>query len=254
MKFSKTGKSPDYFSCQSSGGWFSFISEPFARFLYLLLNFFHTLTHSWGFSIILLTVALRLMLYPLNNWSIKSTIRMQQIAPKVSAIQEKYRKDPKRAQLEVMGLYKQEGVNPFGGCVPMLIQLPFLIGMYNLLRTTFALRGTSFIPGWINNLAAPDIVFSWNYPIIFFGNSFHLLPILLGAAMYAQQRYSSAKTKATTDQQKQQKMMGNLMVIVFTVLFYHFPSGLNMYWLSSMLLGILQQWWTMKRFNVKKAK
>jgi len=241
-----TGYNPEYLSAISFHGWFSFISEPFAKFLFILMKLFYTVTSSWGFSIILLTIALRLMLYPLNAWSIKSTLRMQAIAPKSAAVQEKYKKDPKRAQMEIMNLYRENKVNPLSGCFPLLIQLPFLIGMFDLLKSTFELRGAPFIPGWINNLTAPDVLFRWNYPIIFFGTDFHLLPFLLGAVMYIQQRFSSPLPKdksLMTDQQKQQKMMGNIMTVVFTVMFYHFPSGLNLYWLSSMLLGIAQQWW-----------
>lgn len=247
-----TGYNPQYILALSFHGWFTFISEPFAKFLFMLMNFFHYLTSSWGFSIILLTVALRIMLYPLNAWSIKSMAKMQQVSPKVSAIQEKYKKDPKRAQMEIMTLYREEKVNPLTGCFPILIQIPFLIGMFDLLKSTFELRGVSFIPGWINNLTSPDVLFSWNYPIIFFGTDFHLLPFILGAAMYFQQKFSSTAPKdkkLMTDQQKQQKMMSNIMSIVFTVMFYHFPSGLNLYWLSSMLLGILQQWYTAKRMK-----
>lgn len=249
----KLGYNPDYIAALSFHGWFTFISEPFAKFLFILLNFFYMITSSWGISIILLTVALRIMLYPLNAWSIKSTLKMQEISPKVSAIQEKYKKEPKRAQMEIMALYREKGVNPLSGCFPLLIQLPFLIGMFDLLKSTFELRGASFIPGWIDNLAAPDVLFSWNYPILFFGNEFHLLPFLLGGVMWAQQRFSATGPKdksMMTDQQKQQRMMGNVMTIVFTVMFYHFPSGLNLYWLSSMALGILQQWIMTRR---KKA-
>ncbi len=247
-----TGSDPSYISALSFQGWFTFISEPFAKFLFILMKLFYKVTSSWGISIILLTIALRVMLYPLNGWSIKSSLRMQQIAPQVTAIQEKYKKDPKRAQLEVVALYREKGVNPLTGCFPILIQIPFLIGMFDLLKSAFDLRGATFIPGWINNLTSPDIVFSWNYPIIFFGTDFHLLPFLLGAVMYCQQKFSSPlpkDKKLLTDQQKQQKMMGNIMVIVFTVMFYHFPSGLNLYWLSSMALGILQQWFTNKRIK-----
>jgi YidC/Oxa1 family membrane protein insertase len=247
---SSTGYNPDYVSCQSFHGWFSFISEPFAQFLFILMKFFHKITFSWGISIILLTIVLRLMLYPLNAWSIKSTARMQQIAPQVTAIQEKYKKDPKRVQAETMALYREKGVNPLTGCLPLLIQMPFLIGMFDLLKSSFELRGVSFIPGWIDNLTAPDVLFSWDYPLPFFGNQFHLLPILLGVVMYIQQKFASSapkNQKILTDQQKQQKFMGNIMVIVFTVMFYHFPSGLNIYWLSSMLLGILQQWYMTKK-------
>lgn len=247
----QTGENPNFIASQSFQGWFAFISEPFAKFLFILMNFFHTITNSWGLSILLLTIALRIMLYPLNHWSIKSTLKMQMIAPKVTAIQEKYKKDPKQAQMQIMNLYRQEGVNPFSGCLPLLIQMPFLIGMFDLLKSTFELRGASFIPGWIDNLTAPDVVFCWSYPIVFFGNCLHLLPILLGVVMYLQQRYSASAGKSPdgkmTDQQRQQKVMGNIMVIVFTVMFYNFPSGLNLYWLFSMLLGIAQQWWTTRQ-------
>ncbi|HSW87016.1 MAG TPA: membrane protein insertase YidC [Rhabdochlamydiaceae bacterium] len=245
-----TGYNPDYVSCQSFHGWFSFISEPFAQFLFILMKFFHKITFSWGVSIILLTIVLRIMLYPLNAWSIRSTTRMQEISPQVTAIQEKHKKDPKRAQMEVMNLYREKGVNPLTGCLPLLIQMPFLIGMFDLLKSSFELRGVSFIPGWIDNLTAPDVLFTWSYPIFFIGTQFHLLPILLGLVMYVQQKFTSAISKnqrVLTDQQKQQKFMGNIMVIVFAVMFYHFPSGLNIYWLSSMLLGILQQWYMTKK-------
>ena len=132
--------------------------------------------------------------------------------------------------------------------------------MFDLLKSAFELRGASFIPGWIDNLTAPDVVFSWSYPIFFFGTSLHLLPILLGAVMFVQQKLSSPlpkNEKTLTDQQKQQKLMGNVMVVVFTVMFYHFPSGLNIYWLSSMALGILQQWVMNKKMKpliISKAK
>lgn len=245
-----TGYKPDFIASQSFHGWFAFISEPFAKFLFILMNFFYQLTHSWAFSIILLTVVLRLMLYPLNAWSMKSMIRMQKIAPEVTAIQEKYKKDPKRAQLEIMNLYREKKVNPLSGCLPILIQIPFLIGMFDLLKSTVELRGASFIPGWIDNLTAPDVLFSWTTPIFFIGNQFHLLPILLGALMFVQQRMMSTLPKDPslwTDQQRQQRAMTTIMPLVFTVMFYHFPSGLNIYWLSSTVLGIIQQWWTQKQ-------
>lgn len=246
------GYHPNYIMAMSFQGWFTFISEPFAKFLFMLMKFFYQITSSWGISIILLTAALRIMLYPLNGWSIKSSLKMQQVAPQVSAIQAKYKKDPKRAQLEIMTLYREKGVNPLTGCFPILIQIPFLIGMFDLLKSTFELRGASFIPGWIDNLTAPDVLFSWNYPFFFFGTEFHLLPVILGAVMYLQQKTSSPLPKNTaqlTDQQKQQRLMGNIMTIVFTVMFYHFPSGLNLYWLFSMLFGILQQWYMAKKIK-----
>lgn len=254
-----TGYNPDYIACQSFHGWFAFISEPFAKFLFFLMKFFYWITGSWGFSIILLTVALRLMLYPLNAWSSRSMIRMQQIAPEIAAIQEKNKKDPKKAQIEIMNVYRDKGVNPLSGCLPLLIQMPFLIGMFDLLKSTFELRGASFIPGWIDDLAAPDVLFRWNTPLFFIGNEFHVLPFILGLVMFLQQRLMSPlpkDPKLLTDQQRQQRAMGTIMSVVFTIMFYHFPSGLNIYWLSSMLLGMLQQWWTLKtqKISVQKVK
>lgn len=248
---------PDYIKTQSFQGWFSFISEPFAKFLFILMKFFHFITGSWGFSIILLTVVLRILLYPLNAWSTKSMIRMQEIAPLIAQIQEKNKKDPKKGQMEIMNLYREKKINPMSGCLPLLIQMPFLIGMFDLLKSTFELRGASFIPGWINDLSAPDVVLTWPYHIFFIGNSLHLLPIILAFVMYAQQRYMSgapATTGPLTDQQKQQKTMANMMTIIFAVMFYHFPSGLNIYWLSSMLLGMLQQWYMTKQMRKAKEK
>lgn len=245
-----TGYNPDYLACQTMHGWFTFISEPFAKFLLILMNFFHFLTNSWALSIVLLTISLRLMLYPLNTWSTKSMVRMQKIAPEITAIQEKHKKDPKKAQIEIMNLYRERGVNPVSGCLPLLIQMPFLIGMFDLLKSSFALRGAPFIPGWIDDLTAPDVLFSWHRPIFFIGTEFHLLPILLGLVMFFQQRFMSTAPKdpnQMTDQQRQQKAMGSMMTVVFTVMFYNFPSGLNLYWLSSMLLGMVQQWYTAKK-------
>jgi YidC/Oxa1 family membrane protein insertase len=241
---SETGYNPDYVACQTMHGWFTFISEPFAKFLLILMKFFHYLTGSWGFSIILLTGALRVMMYPLNNWSTKSMARIQLLAPKITAIQEKYKNDPKQAQMETINLYRENKVNPTSGCLPLLIQMPFLIGMFDLLKSSFALRGVPFVPGWIDDLTAPDVLFSWNYPVFFIGTEFHLLPILLALVMFIQQKFFSAAptdVNQMSDQQRQQKAVGNIMAFVFAVMFYHFPSGLNIYWLSSTLLGIWQQ-------------
>lgn len=242
----KTGDNPDYLACQTMHGWFTFISWPFAKFLSVLMDGFYWITGSWGISIFLLTIALRLMLYPLNAWSTKSMLKMQQIAPQVTALQEKHKNDPKKAQMEIVELYRSQGVNPASGCLPLLIQMPFLIGMFDLLKSSFALRGAPFIPGWIDDLSAPDVLFSWSQPILFFGTSFHLLPFLLGAAMLLQQRLSSAlnTSQSLTDQQRQQRAMSTMMAGVFTLMFYSFPSGLNLYWLFSTLLGMGQQWYT----------
>jgi YidC/Oxa1 family membrane protein insertase len=248
---------PEYALAQSIQGWFSFISQPFAKFLFFLMQLFYSITHSWAFSIILLTVALKAMMYPLNAWSIRSSMRMQEIAPKVKIIQDRNKKDPKKAQMEIMNLYRESGVNPMTGCFPVLLQMPFLIGMFYLLKSSFQLRGAVFIPGWIDDLAAPDVLFSWGQPVWFFGNQLHLLPILMGLTMFLQQRLTSKLPKDASqlnDAQKQQKMMGNMMSVLFAVMFYNFPSGLNIYFMLSTLLGILQQWWMMKTMKPNPAK
>lgn len=242
----KGDKISDYLSCQTFHGWFAFISEPFAKFLFFIMKLCYAVTHSWVFSIVFVTFILRLILYPLNTWSLRSMKGMQEVAPQVKAIQERYKKEPQKAQMEIMTLYRERGVNPLSGCLPLLLQLPFLIGMFDLLKSTFELRGASFIPGWIDNLTAPDVLFSWTTPLPIIGNQLHLLPIILGAIMYIQQNVMSSLPKdpsTWTDQQRQQRMMGNIMTVVMTFLFYNFPSGLNIYWISSMLLGIAQQWW-----------
>lgn len=252
----KTGYTPDYIASISFHGFFSFISEPFAKFLFILMKFFYGLTHSWAAAIVLLTVALRVMMYPLNAWSMKSMRRMQQLSPEIAAIQQRHKKDPRKAQMEVMNLYRQAGANPFSGCFPMLIQLPFLIGMFDLLRSTFELRGAPFIPGWIDNLTAPDVAFRWQTALPLIGNEFHLLPVILGAIMFVQQKMTSTTPKdpsLMTDQQRQQKAMNTLMPVLFAVMFYNFASGLVIYWLSSTVLGIAQQWWTNRTIATQPA-
>lgn len=237
-------------------GWFTFISEPFAKFLYIIMQFFYLVTGSWGISIILLTLVLRVILFPLNTWSFKSNAKLQKLGPKLKNIQEKFKKDPKRLQMETAMLYKTEGVNPFSGCLPILVQIPFFIAMFDLLKSIFALRGASFIPGWIDNLTAPDAIFSWSYPIPFIGNSLHLLPIILAGLMFLQSKMNALwqDPKAElTDQQKQLKSMGNIMTVAFLFIFYNMPSGLNIYFIFSTIFGMMQQWFIMNRMIKKNG-
>jgi YidC/Oxa1 family membrane protein insertase len=251
------GTSSDYLSAQTYNGFLNFISEPCAKVLFIFLNLFHKITSSWGISIILLTILLRVILFPLNSWSIKAMRKNQEIAPEINAIQQKYKKtNPKQAQIEVMQLYRKRKVNPFTGCLPMLIQMPFLIGMFSLLRSAFVLRGAPFINGWINNLTSPDVLFSWSTSIPFFGTQFHLLPIISCVMLWLQQKVASPiaiDKSQMTDQQRTQKMMSSFMLIFVTLLCYNLPSGLNIYFISSTLLGILQQWITNRMLDNKKS-
>jgi YidC/Oxa1 family membrane protein insertase len=235
-----------YTQSQEFHGWFSFVSRPIGKVFFYCMKVFYFMTHSWGIAIILLTVVLRVILFPLNRWSIQSNERMKAIGPKVAAIQARYKDNPKQGQMEVVQLYQKERVNPVGGCLPILLQLPFLFTMFDLLKTSFELRGAPFVPGWIEDLAAPDVVWDWGTPLYFVGSQLHLLPILVGVGMWLQQKFSSPLPEDRTlwtPQQKQQHTVMSMMTVVFSVMCYHFPSGLNIYWISSMWLGILQQWW-----------
>lgn len=247
----------NYTDAQSFHGFLPFISEPCAKILFVLMNAIHSVVGSWGLSIILLTIVLRIILYPLNTWSIKTMRKNQEIGPEIAEIQAKYKKNPKQAQVEIMAHYRKRKVNPLSGCLPLLIQLPFLMGMFNLLKSAFVLRGAPFIHGWIDNLTAPDVLFSWSKAIPFFGTDFHLLPIISAIMIWFQQKLSfvgPTDKSLMTDQQKQQKMMGNLMLVFITLMCYSLPSGLNLYFISSTVLGILQHWITNKLIDRKKAK
>jgi YidC/Oxa1 family membrane protein insertase len=253
---SKSGYTPDYSASQTMHGYLSVLTAPIAELLKFMLNLFYTTTHSWILAIFLLTIALRIMLYPLNNWSMKSMAKMQAIQPLTAKIQEKYKNDPKKLQLELVSLYREQGINPASGCLPMVIQIPFLIGMFNVLKSSFALRGASVVPGWINDLAAPDTLFTWETPIPFFGNAFHFLPFLNGAMIFLQQKFAAPEPSLvqTEEAKTQAKMMRIMMPVMTTLLFYNFPSGLNIYWIFSSFLAIIQQKITLRRMQAKIEK
>ncbi|MCB1135644.1 MAG: membrane protein insertase YidC, partial [Chlamydiia bacterium] len=237
----QTGAGPDYRSSQTFHGYFAFISRPFAKFLFVLMTTFYNLSGSWALSIVLLTVALRVILYPLNAWSMRKMRVAQKLKPLLDDIDAKYKKDPQKAQMEKFNLLREHKANPLAGCFGLLIQMPFLIGMFDLLKSTFELRGAPFIPGWIDNLTAPDVLFTWGFALPVIGNQLHVLPLLTGAMMYLQSKLSTtlpADKSEWTDAHRQQAMMGPMMAGMFALFFYNFPSGLNIYWLSSTALGI----------------
>lgn len=249
------GANPDYLAARSYHGWFSWLSEPIAKFLFFLMQLFYRFTHSWAASIVLLTVATRLLLFPLNTWSMRSIRKTQKLAPLVKEIQKKYKKDPNKMQMEIMSLYRKHNANPVVGCLPMILQFPFIIGMFDLIRSSFALRGAPFIPGWIDDLASPDVLFSWGQPLPFIGTEFHLLPFILGFVMYLQSKLMAsppADPNNLTDAERQQKMMTTIMPVMMIVLFYNFAAGLNIYMLSSTLLGIVQQWYINTQVDEEK--
>ncbi|MBR6021643.1 MAG: membrane protein insertase YidC, partial [Kiritimatiellae bacterium] len=186
----------------------------------------HVWPYNYGLSIILLTLLIRVIFWPLNHKSLASTRRMQEIQPLVAEIREKYKKDPQRQQQEMMRIYKENKINPLGGCLPMLIQIPVFFALFVVLRGAIELRFSSFL--WIADLSTPENLFADVLPI-----PLNILPLFMGVTMWLQQ-----KMTPTSDPQQQKMML--MMPILFTVLFYSFPSGLSLYWSTNQILMILQ--------------
>jgi YidC/Oxa1 family membrane protein insertase len=211
-------------------GYFGFISIPF---LYVL-HFFHRFTGSYGLDIILLTFLIKLLMAPLTHKSFVSMKQMQKLQPQMERLKEKYSDDKEKLNKEIMELYRRNGVNPLGGCLPMVLQFPVFIGLYNALSTPIELRHAPFM--WIKDLSRPD----WESLPFTFG-SWHLgipiLTILMGASMFLQQWM----TPSAGDPNQRKMMM--LMPLMFTFMFVSFPAGLTVYWLVNNLLSIGQQYW-----------
>jgi len=188
---------------------------------------------NYGIAIILLTVLVKLVTFPLTQRSMKSMKRFSLIAPQMKQIQEKYANDSEKLQEEMMKLYRQKGMNPLtafgGGCVPTLIQMPVLIALYFALQTSIDLRHAPFAL-WIRDLSAPENFLS------IAGVPIRVLPLLMGGSMFLQQRLSPAPNA-----DPQQRQMMTLMSVMFTFMFYQFPAGLVLYWLVSNVLGVVQQ-------------
>ena len=194
--------------------------------LFSLLDWLHGLFGNWGLAIIMLTFLVKLVLYPLSSASYKSMANMRRVAPQMKRLQERYADDRQKLSQEMMGLYKKEGVNPLGGCLPMLLPMPIFIALYWVLFESVELRQAPFML-WIDDLAAMDPYF--------------VLPLLMGGTMYAQQLLSP-----TLGDPMQARIM-KMMPVMFTVLFLFFPAGLVLYWLVNSVLSIAQQWYVMKK-------
>ena len=221
-------------------GWFGFVAEPMLRGLKL----FHRLTGNYGLDIILLTILIKVLFIPLTHKSFESMQQLQKLQPEMKKLQERYKDDREALNKEVMELYRRHKVNPLGGCLPMLLQLPIFIGLYNALLSAVELRHAPFML-WINDLSSPDrlppvpsdplaVIAGWDVRI-------PVLTVLMGASMLLQQRM----TPAAGDPMQQRMMM--LMPLVFTVMFVNFPAGLVLYWLVNNILTIAQQAWMQRR-------
>jgi YidC/Oxa1 family membrane protein insertase len=211
-------------------GWFALISKP----LLYVLHFSHRFTGSYGLDIILLTVLIKILMAPLTHKSFVSMKQMQKLAPQMEKLKERYKDDKEKLNREIMELYRRNGVNPLGGCLPMALQFPVFIGLYNALSTPIELRHAPFL--WIQDLSQPD----WkSLPIAVAGWEFGIpvLTILMGASMFVQQWM----TPSAGDPNQRKLML--MMPLIFTFMFVTFPAGLTIYWLVNNILSIAQQYW-----------
>ncbi len=198
------------------GSWIKWLALP----LLMALNFLYKFVHNYGIAIIIITLATKILFWPLGNKSYKSMKEMQKVQPKITELREKYKSDKARLNQEVMQIYKTHKVNPLGGCLPMIIQIPVFFGLYKTLLYSIELRHSPFV-FWIQDLSAKDPYF--------------ITPIIMGATMFWQQKM----TPAMGDPMQQKLML--FMPIIFTFLFLNFPSGLVIYWLFNNILSIGQQ-------------
>jgi YidC/Oxa1 family membrane protein insertase len=241
-------RASNFLAVSDSSGWLSFIREPISKLFMTIMKFFHGITGSWGIAIIFLTITLRLIIYPLHQRSIRSTKKLAELGPKLKALQEKHKNDPQTLRMEMALLYRNAGVNPLSSILPLLLQLPFFFGIFDTLRNSFDLRGASFIPGWIDNLSAPDTLFSWGFHIPIIGDGLHLLPLISCALMFLQQKMSApASPSKKGDSGPMGSQMGLIMTVVFGVLFYTMPAGLNIYMIVSTGFALTQQYLTNKK-------
>jgi YidC/Oxa1 family membrane protein insertase len=225
---------------------------PLETLLKWLLVFFNNIVNNYGIAILLLTVLVKLVMFPLTRKSSESTMRMQALAPKIKEIQEKYRDNPTKMNQEMAGFYKKEGYNPMSGCLPMIIQIPIFFAMYNLFNNHFDLRGAMFIPGWIPDLSLPESVFNFSpfrLPILGWSD-IRLLPFL-----YVGSQLLYGKVTQTPDQKgnSQMKIMLYAMPVVFFFILYDVPSGLLLYWIMSNVLTMVQQLIINKYIAKKRA-
>ena len=215
------------------------VVRPISKGVLWVLKTMHGFIPNYGVILIIFSVLIKLIVYPLTKKSYQSTQAMQAIQPEIAALKEKYKNNPTKLNTATMELYKKKGVNPLGTCFPMLLQMPLLFALFTVFRSTIELRGEPFV-FWIKDLSAPDIIFYLPFKVPIYGDYVCALPILMALSMFAQQKMMSPQA-ATGAQQQQQKIMQYFMMGFFFLLFNSFPSGLNLYYTLFNVLTIAQQ-------------
>ena len=205
------------------------------------LNYINHITGNFGWSIIILTIIMQLLVAPLTIKSFKASAAMKQLQPLIKELQEKFKSDPKRLNAEMLNLYRTQKVNPLGGCLPMLLQLPIFWALFTTLRNAYDLRGAHWML-WVKDLSAPDSIAQIS------NISINVLPLIMGVGMFLQQKMMSVATD------KMQAQMMYMMPIVFTFMFWGFPSGLVLYWLTNSILSMIEQYFVLKGSGQALAK
>ena len=219
-----------------------------SKALLSVLSFFYKWTRNWGVAIILLTILINIILFPLTYKSFAAMQQMKKIQPHMQKLKDLHKDNPQKLNKEMMELYKQHNVNPLGGCLPLLLQMPIFIALYQGLMRSVALKGAKFL--WIKDLAQPDAVaIPFSLPLI--GAHINVLPLLMVGVMVLQQKVSQGISAAgmTDEQANQQRMMMIMMPLFFGFLFYKMPSGLVLYWLTNTILMTSEQTLISKRMN-----
>ncbi|MCF8063400.1 MAG: membrane protein insertase YidC [Deltaproteobacteria bacterium] len=219
-------------------GWTDIIAKPLLQ----ALRFFNGYVHNYGFAILILTVLIKILFWPLTHKSYKSMKEMQKIQPLMAKLREKHKDNKEQMNRELMQLYKTYKVNPMGGCLPMVIQIPVFLALFRVLSSSIELRHAPFI-FWINDLSAPDRLFTFPFQIPFMAppSGIPVLTLLMGASMFLQQKMSPSPGDPT-----QAKIM-MFLPLIFTFVFINFPSGLVLYWLTNNILSIGQQYRILKK-------
>jgi YidC/Oxa1 family membrane protein insertase len=216
-----------------------FIVRPIAQYFIIpFFTFLHKFIPNYGIVLIIFAIVLKIVLNPLTKKQMKSMKKMGQLSPKINAIKEKYKEDPTKMNKQIMALYKEEKINPAGGCLPLLLQLPILYALFGVFRSTIELRQAHFF-WWITDLSVPDVIFHLPFKIPLIGiNQIAGLATLMGITMFIQQKMTVTDPK--------QKAMVYMMPVMMTLLFFSFPSGLNLYYFIFNLLSIAQQYYETK--------
>ena len=210
-------------------GWFTFIAKP----MFLLLQYIHDYVGNWGWTIVLVTILIKLILYPLSYKGMVSMNKLKELSPRIKEIQEKYKNDKQKSGAKMMEFYKKEGVNPMGGCLPILLQIPVFFSIYRVLLNSIELKGAEWA-FWITDLAEMDPYF--------------VLPILMGITMYVQQLITPNQM-----QDELQKKLFQFLPVIFTFFFLWFPAGLTLYWFINNLFTIAQQYYVNTLFAKAKV-